>query len=413
MPSKIKKRGENSYLLTVASGYDGQGKQICHTKTVTANSPREAEKQYGLFLAEIEKGQISTSGKMTLKQFFEYWEDNYAKGQHKEKTLVYNKNLFKRISETMGHMRLDKILPKHLLSFYANLAEVGIRQDPNATRRKIITTTENKPLKSTLSPNTVRKYHVLLHTLLEKATQWQLIAYNPADKVEPPKAQKTHKKIYDEETTGKFLLLLQNEELKYRLLAMLALSTGMRKGELYGLEWSHVDFTANTVHICQSSQYLPKVGIFTTSTKTEDSNRTITIPLSVIELLRQYKIQQNEERLKLGSKWQDSNRLFTTWDGKPAHPDSFYTWLRKFTIKNDLPHITPHSFRHMAATYLIVGGVDLRTVAGKLGHANSTTTQLIYSHLVKSAENETADMMETFIQTSKEKAKQKQKKQAN
>ncbi len=416
MPSKIKKRGENSYLLTVTAGYDGQGKQICHTKTVTANNPREAEKQNGLFLAEIEKGQIATSGKMNLIDYFTYWEEHYATPHHKKKTIAYNRSLFKRISVAMGHLRLDKIQPKHLLSFYKNLAEPGIKQDPNAIRRKVAINTE-KAVKDTLSPNTIRKYHVLLHTLLGQATQWQLIAYNPADKVEAPRAKKTHKKIYDEETTGKFLMLLQDEEVKYRLLALLALSTGMRKAELFGLEWKHIDFTANAINIEQTSQYLPGEGIYEDTTKTESSNRIITVSASTMELFRQYKVQQAINRLRLGDKWRpdipkeekiiDTERIFTTWNGKSAHPDSFNTWLRKFAIKHDLPHITPHSFRHMTATYLITGGVDLRTVAGKLGHANSTTTQLVYSHLVKSAEKETADMMESFIQSSTEKAQLK------
>ena len=416
MPSKIKKRGENSYLLTVTAGYDGSGKQICHTKTITANSPREAEKQYGLFLAEIEKGEISTSGKMTLIDFFAYWEENYAIPHHKKKTIAYNRSLFKRISLSMGHLRLDKIQPKHLLSFYKNLAEPGMKQDPNAIRRKVAVSPE-KPVNDTLSPNTIRKYHILLHTLLGQATKWQLIAYNPADKVDAPRAKKTHKKIYDEESIGKFLMLLEDEEIKYRLLALLALSTGMRKAEIFGLEWSHIDFAANTINIEQTSQYLPGEGIYKDTTKTEESTRIITIPSSIINLFKHYIVHQTANRLDLGDKWRpdipqaekliDNERIFTTWNGNPSHPDTFNTWLRKFAIKHNMPHITPHSFRHMTATYLITGGVDLRTVAGKLGHANSTTTQLVYSHLVKSSEKITSDMMESFIQTSTKKAQLK------
>ncbi len=422
MPSKIKKRGENSYLLTVTAGYDGQGKQLCHTKTVTANSPREAEKHYGLFLAEIEKGQVATSGKMTLTEFFEYWEKNFANSRHAPKTIVYNQGLFKRIKVVLGSKRLDKIEPKHLLAFYTNLAEDGIRQDPNARWRKEKpadqeAAIEKVPTKTTLSANTIRKYHVLLRSLLEKAVQWQFIAYNPAAKVEPPKTQKTYKKIYDEETTGNFLLCLQNEELKHRVMALLALSTGMRRGEIFGLEWSHIDLDNGIVDIQQSSQYIPKIGILTKTTKTEDSNRMITIPESIIILLKKYKIEQTTRRLKLGDKWRpnipkedntiDKERIFTTWNGEPAHPDSFNTWLKNFIADNDLPHLTPHSFRHMAATYLITNGADLRTVAGKLGHSNSTTTQIVYSHLLKSAEKETSDMMETFIKTTTKKAQTK------
>lgn len=419
MPSagSIQKTGETSWKLTVSSGFDGSGKRIRYTKTAKCSSEQQAKKELALFVAEIEKGQISTSGKMTLKQYFDYWEEHYAIPHHKKKTIAYNRSIFKRISEAMGHLRLDKIQPKHLLSFYKNLAESGIRQDPNAARRKVAINTE-KPVKDALSPNTIRKYHILLHTLLGQATQWQLIAYNPASKVEAPKAKKIHKKIYDEENTGKFLMLLQGEELKYRLLTLLALSTGMRKAELFGLEWKHIDFTTNTINVEQTSQYLPGEGIYEDTTKSESSNRHITISASTIELIKQYKVQQTVNRLKLGDKWRpdipkeeniiETERIFTTWNGNPAHPDSFNTWLRKFAIKHNMPHITPHSFRHMAATYLITGGVDLRTVAGKLGHANSNTTQLVYSHLVKSAEKETANMMESFIQTSTEKAQLKE-----
>lgn len=429
----VQKTGIYSWKLTVSCGFDGGGKRIRHTKTVRVTSDndgrqeKEARQQLALFISEIEKGQNATSGKMTLKQFFEYWLINYAEGRHAPKTIIYNKTLFKRIEAVMGHKRLDQIEPKHLLSFYKNLAEPGIRQDPNDGRRKIKPSVdgepkENKPKKDTLSPNTIRKYHILLHSLFEKSTRWQLTAYNPAEKVEPPKGEKTVKKIYDEETTGRFLLLLEKQELKYRAMVMLSLAGGMRKGELFGLEWRHINFDAGTVRIEQASQYLPEKGIFTKDPKNENSNRIVTVPGSIITLLKKYKAEQSARRLKLGKKsdggkWEgaeevEDDRLFTAWNGLPAHPDSINTWLKKFIDENNLPPITPHSFRHMAATYLITSGTDLRTVAGKLGHSNSTTTQIVYSHLLKSAEQETSNKMESFLHQATEKAKEMQKKQA-
>lgn len=428
----VQKRGKYSWLLTVNTP-DGTGKRQRHTKTikVEGDDPEKQEKQanhqLSLFIREVETGQNATSGKMTLNEFFEYWSENYAEGRHAPKTISYNKGLFKRIKQAMGNMRLDKVAPKHLLAFYNNLAEPGIRQDPNESRRKIKPDAETadiaKPKKDTLSPNTIRKYHVLLHSLFEKATQWQLIAYNPAEKVEPPKTHQTHKTIYDEETTGRFLMLLEQEELRHRVMALLSLSTGMRRGELFGLQWKHIDTEKSTVLIEQSSQYLPEKGIFQKDPKNKSSKRLITIPASVVALAMQYKAEQLTRRLKLGGtvenggKWAGAEEpeddfIFTTWNGQPAHPDSINTWLKDFIEVNGLPHITPHSFRHMAATYLISSGTDLRTVAGKLGHANSTTTQIVYSHLLKSAEKETADKMESFLKSTTDKAKEQQKKQA-
>ncbi|WP_371379011.1 tyrosine-type recombinase/integrase [Sporomusa aerivorans] len=101
------------------------------------------------------------------------------------------------------------------------------------------------------------------------------------------------------------------------------------------------------------------------------------------------------------------------WNGKQAHPDSMNTWLKKFVKNNNLPPITPKSFRHMAATYLITSGTDIRTVAGKLGHANTNTTTVVYSHLLKSAEKETADKMESFLKQASDKAKNQQKSRPN
>lgn len=407
MAGTIEKRGQTSYRLTVTNGYDAAGQQIRHRKTVQASSDRAAEKLLAIFIGEVERGQIANTGKMALRDFFTYWERNYALPQHAPKTISFNRGLFKRIDQALGHKRLDKITPKNLLDFYQNLRE------PVKTVRKKQTDPTIPPVPEYLSPNTIRKYHVLLHTLFEKATQWQFTAYNPVDKVEPPKSSFNLKQIYDEETTGEFLLALQAEELKYRLMALLSITTGMRRGELFGLEWKHIDFDAETIRIEQTSQYLPEKGIFTKEPKTRGSKRVITAPGSVMQLLKQYKAEQNTNRLKMGDKWQESGRIFTTWDGRPAHPDSINTWLKKFAASHNLPAITPHSFRHMAATYLITSGTDLRTVAGKLGHNNSTTTQIVYSHLLKSAEKETASKMESFLQQAAEKAKTQQKKQAN
>ncbi len=412
MPSKIKKRGENSYLLTVSNGTDGAGKRICHTKTVTASSPTEARKLYALFVAEVERGQVSHSGKMTLSEFYEYFVENYAKTHQAPKSIDSNAYLFKRIGAALGHKRIDQIEPKHLLAFYANL-----RQPIKIVRKKTLDATAAPEF---LSPNTIHKYHVFLHTLFEKAVKWQFLPYNVAEKVEAPKKVRPQQVIYDEETTGRFLLLLEEESLKHQSMALLPLATGMRRGEALGLQWKHLDLDGCLVTIAQTAQYLPHLGTFTKDPKTETSKRQITIPRSLALLLRKYKAEQMQKRLELGladngGKWQgagepDEDFIFTTWDGKQAHPDSINTWLKGFINRTGLPHLTPKGFRHMAATYLIKGNTDLRTVAGKLGHSNSTTTQIVYSHLVKSAETETAEKMDSFFQSAIETAKSRQSK---
>lgn len=243
------------------------------------------------------------------------------------------------------------------------------------------------------------------------------MSYNPCERTEAPKQERHQEDIYNEEQTGRFLVLLEKEEVKHRVMALITLATGCRRGETMGLQWKHVDFDNGTIRIEQTSQYLTGKGTFTKDPKTRNSKRTVTIPESITALLKIHKTNEAAKRLKLGERWAGEKKIeddfvFTTWEGKQAHPDSMNTWLKKFVADNKLPTITSKSFRHMAATYLITSGTDIRTVAGKLGHANTTTTTVVYSHLLKSAEKETADKMGDFLQQATNNEKEKQKKQA-
>lgn len=163
-----------------------------------------------------------------------------------------------------------------------------------------------------------------------------------------------------------------------------------------------------------------RTGIILKDTKTASSTRTVSIPDNVVNLFKKHSAQQSAEKLKMGSKWFGANNteeenhdyVFTTFDGHLAHPHSINTFLKKFTAEHGLINIGIHAFRHMNATFLITAGVDIRTVAGKLGHARPSITMDIYSHLVKSAEQETANIMGNLLQDLTTKAKTQQKKKA-
>lgn len=439
----VQQTGKNSWKLTVSGGFDGSGKRIRHTKTVHVSGgtveaqEKEARRQLALFIADIEKGNTANSGKMTLAQFYDYWKANYARKNHEPTTLAYNDFIFARIKEALGHKRLDKIEPKNLLAFYNNLAEPGIRKDPNEKRKKaklerekaagkIVqepNTEEDKKTekKGTLSANTIRKHHTLLSSLFNKAVQWNLLPYNPADRVEPPKAANKPKAIYSQEDLGRFLQALEGEEIKHRAMVLLALTGGLRREEIFGLTWRHIDSDNNAVRIEQASVYIPGKTVIK-GTKNNSSNRLVSVPASVSALLKQLKAEQAARRLELGGtgeggKWEgaeepEDDYVFTQWNGNPAHPHSFNSWLKRFIAEKNLPPISPHVLRHMSASYLIASGTDIRTVSGKLGHAKPSTTMNIYAHLLRSAEQETADKMESFLQAATNKAKETQKKQS-
>ncbi len=472
MAGSIEKRGKNSYRLVVSGGLDGNGRQVKKTKTVTCSDMKAAEKELARFITDIEDGKHATSGKMTLAAFYEYWKKNHATKNHQATTIAYNDFIFARIKATLGHKRLDKIEPKHLLSFYENLAEPGIKKLPKRKKKGQqgdlppaagsipeagsvptdatpaatpeaetgASTTDATPpeiaaagsatqaghvpaVGACLSANTIRKHHALISSLLNKAVQWGLIPNNAADRVEPPKVDQKPKAIYDQETLGAFLQAIDGEGDKQKLWILLALTGGLRREEIFGLEWRHVDFANSSLRVEQASVYVPGTGTIPKGTKNRSSDRLVSIPGSVMEILSRHRLTQNKKRLKMGGhkddggKWAGAkepggDRVFTQWDGRPAHPHSFNTWLRRLVKEHQLPPISPHAFRHMAATYLIAGGTDVRTVSGKLGHSRTSTTMNIYSHLLKSAEQETAERMETFLTQTSTLAKSK-KGQAN
>jgi integrase len=110
-------------------------------------------------------------------------------------------------------------------------------------------------------------------------------------------------------------------------------------------------------------------------------------------LLKEYKKWQNEQRLKKGDKWIDTDRLFTQENGLPMHPDTPDKWFKKFLQQNNLPPITIHGLRHTNASIMIANNVDIITVAGRLGHADKSTSIRIYGHMLNKKERQAAEII--------------------
>lgn len=112
-----------------------------------------------------------------------------------------------------------------------------------------------------------------------------------------------------------------------------------------------------------------------------------------MDLLKQLREEQNAESLKWGDKWIENDRLFIKENGEPQHPNTTYHWLEKFCKRNELPFYGLHSFRHLFASLLVNGGVDIVTVSGALGHSTVTTTSNIYCHILESSRAKVSDVI--------------------
>jgi integrase len=380
MHGHIEKRGNDSWRLTVSDGLDSQGKQIRYRKTIQAKKEKAAEKELALMIAEIEKGQFISTGKLTFADFIDRWFKSYADINLAPKTLHrYRQMLDSRIIPILGHYKMDKLRPVHLLDFCTFLRNEDTKQRGKSGK---------------LSDMTILHHFRLVSAILQTALQWQVISFNPAKNVKAPKVKRMPGAYYDEGQTAALLEAVENDPIIYKVLIYLAISTGLRRGELMGLEWDDINFDKTVLTVKRASQYLPGKGTFTKDPKNESSKRVVSLPSSIIVLLKEYRREQLQERLRLGDMWQDSNRIFTTWDGRPMHPDTPSNWFPKFLKRNNLPHIPFHGLRHTAATLLIDKGLNIKAVSARLGHTQASTTINIYTHALKSADRKAADMME-------------------
>ena len=215
---------------------------------------------------------------------------------------------------------------------------------------------------------------------------------NVAQRADPPAVPHTEISILDEQEMKHLLALLEEEPMQYKVMIKLLIYTGMRRGELCGLNWSDIDFERNLVHITKAILYTPEQGIFEDTPKSRQSSRAINIPQEMITLLKQWKIEQCKQKLLLGDQWKNTDKVFTSSNGDVMRPDSLTSWFQRFIKRNNLPNAHLHTLRHVSATLLIAGGVDVATVSSRLGHANKSTTLNIYTHAIKSADAAAANL---------------------
>lgn len=392
MAGSIEKRGKNSYRLTVSEGFDLNGKPMIHRKTVHGTK-KDAEVELAKFVTEVQNGLVIDGKSLKFYEFTEIWKRDYGSKELAPSTYKrYCRMLETRLLQYFGHFYINKIKPTDIMKFYDLL-----EKDTQLVRKK---GNNGSKTKKPLSGKTILEHHRLLRAMLHKAVYWQLIVANPAERVQPPKARKPKRRFYDDEQT-KILLenleLLSSEDTKYKVAIILTVFTGVRLGELMGLEWQDVDFKNGIISINRSSQYLSDMGVFTKVPKTESSIREIAIPEFIISLLEEYKLWYEEQKSVYGELWTNSDRLFVQADGKPMHPSTISKWFVKYVGQIGLPVINFHGLRHTNASLLVAQNIDIAVISARLGHAQISTTLDFYVHPLLSHNRKAGYALENLL----------------
>lgn len=459
--ASVEKRGK-SYRIVVSNGIDHNGNQIKEYYKYTPSEnltqrqiDKELEKLKVQYEEETKNGNANL-GKIKFADFCNVFIEKYAKKNLKLSTLTGYLNCISVVNNAIGHIRLKDLRTKHFNDLYSNLAEEGVFSKYSYTPTdylisriedykknkgsymklaeasgigtstlKAIRDKENveKPqaeklcnalnlefsdcfkrhtIRTTISNNSICHFHRHITSILNKAVQWGYIEKNPSVYAIKPKMEHKRKSLPDIDEVMRLTNCLEDEPIKYKTMILLLIYSGMRKGELLGLEWEDINFEKETVNIERASQYVEHIGIITVTTKNQSSERVIKLPKIIFDLLRTYRVWQSEEIIALGDKWnrewQESKRLFTTWDGKPMHPDSLNKWFTDFLKRNDLQHMTIHELRHLNASLMIMQNNPITIVSRRLGHSRPSTTMSIYAHALKSADAEASESIADILQ---------------
>lgn len=246
-------------------------------------------------------------------------------------------------------------------------------------------------LQAGLSPTTIAHLHTVIHTALAKALSWGLVGRNVAELATPPRVSRREMKTLDAAQARVFLQAAASD--RFEALYVLALSTGMRQGELLGLRWQDVDLDAGTLSVTATLQR-GRGGYALTEPKTPRSRRRVFLAAPAVAALRRHKVRQLEERLRLGPAWQENGLVFTSEAGRPVNATNicrreFYPLLQRCS----LPKIRFHDLRHTAATLLLERGMHQKIVADMLGHSDTGTTLNLYSHTTPAMHQAAAAVM--------------------
>jgi integrase len=185
--------------------------------------------------------------------------------------------------------------------------------------------------------------------------------------------------VWDDEQVRLFLNTAKSN--RTYIAFLLALSTGMRQGEVLGLSWSDVNWSSSTIAVRQAYTKSFK-GHALQETKTASSIRTVALPSQVLEALRQHRLKQAEERLAIGEKYNDQGLVVQSQVGTPIGPRNLLRTWYSLLKKSKLSPIRFHDLRHTHATLLLLQGVHPKIVSERLGHSSIQITLDTYSHLL-------------------------------
>lgn len=337
-------------------GKDENGVRVRRAQTF---EERDRAKE-ALYRFEVENLQSkrATPTQMTVADWLMYWLNEVIQPNRERTTYYCYKSMIKNhLVPELGAIRLQQLTPKQIQTYYTKMMR-------------------NKPL----SPNTVHKHHILLHTALQTAFRQNLLAENPVDRVEAPHLQSPKQLYYNPQQLRTLFQLVEGSWLE--AVVKLAGYLGLRRSEICGLKWEHINFEEKLIRICfvrttAGGQVVEK------EPKTPHSVRTLSIAGldDLVQTLLKQKSHQQDQLSLSQDEYTDSGYVITMENGLPRHPNQVTQAFHLLVQTNHLPPITIHGLRHTFASVANYAKIPLLDIGKALGHKDVSITGRIYTHL--------------------------------
>jgi integrase len=377
MKGYIRQRGKNRWQVVLDGGRSADGKRRQLYKTVFGPK-RLAHAALAQMHRDLQTGDYVEPNRLKTGEFLGKWLEDMRSRVAPKTWERYALAIRGHINPYLGQRLLKKLEPLDLTALYSHLLEKGRFKG------------------GALSARSVRHTHVILRGALRQAVKWRLLTRDPSDAVAPPRPKRPEMRALDDAEMA--TLLEHAKATRLYLPILLAMSTGLRRSEIFGLRWRDVDFEKGQLAVRQTLQEVRKT-LYFREPKSAKSRRTIAVSALVLEALKRHRATQAADRLALGAGYRDLDLVLARWDGSPWKPESISTLFRGLVRRAGLGRVRFHDLRHSHATQLLRLGVPAKVVSERLGHATIGITLDTYTHVLPGMQEEAAKKVDVALRT--------------
>jgi len=375
---RIPVRALHAYVGALCRPQEGDGRwearivlQDGTRRSLYGKTRQEVARVLAAAIRDRDAGLTAHTDRQTVDQYLSSWHDRIKHTLKPSSAMRYAQDIRVHLVPALGSLPLTKLTVQQVQALYSRKLDAG------------------------LALGTVRNMHIVLQSALDDAVRLGLVPRNVAALATPPAVRRRELATLSEEESRRLLDVAAGDRLE--ALCVLALATGMRRGELMTLKWSDVDLDGTTLQVRRTIQRTPQ-GWVAGDPKSRQSRRRIALPATVVEALRTHRIRQLGERLSLGDAWNDQDLVFTTAIGGRLPRSVFeHSWFHPLLRRAGLPRMRFHDLRHIAATLLLARGINPKVVSEMLGHSSIAITLGLYGHVTPHMQQLAAETMDRVL----------------